>query len=276
MRHLKKLIAPIPALGAVLLCTPAAHATAQTYYEETVEKGANTAAIITALVIVVLMFAAMAVAVRLGHSGMLRVSWAVLAIIFSGTAMLLTIVGSSVGALYSKAEGDPADTVRRFYDAVIIGDYPTAYSCLSDYTGLGLETAPSTENAALVYDALKSSYEYTLVGEAQRDRLSATQTVRVKYLDLASLEASVEDGVQRNLESIVESRPRNEVYDADDKYLPGVTEEAYSTALKSVLSHADSYYTAAAIDIELTYSGGQWLIVTNQAMLNALMGGVAY
>lgn len=276
MRHLKRLIAFIPALGAALWCSPAAHATAQTYYEETVETSANTAALVTALVIVALMFAAMAVAVRMGRSGMLRVSWAVLAIIFSGMAMLFTIIGSSVGALYSKAEGDPADTVRKFYDAVIIGDYPTAYSCLSDYTGLGLETAPSSENAALVYDALKGSYEYALVGEAERDRLSAKQTVRVKYLDLASLEASVEDGVQRNLEKLVESRPRNEVYDADDKYLPGVTEEAYSASLQSVLSHADSYCTAAAIDIELTYRGGQWLIITNQAMLNALMGGVAY
>lgn len=276
MRHLKKLTALIPALGVVLWCSPAAHATAQTYYEETVEKSTNTAAIITALVIVVLMFAAMAVAVRMGRSGMLRVSWAVLAIIFSGTAMLFTIIGSSVGALYSKAEGDPADTVRKFYDAIVVGDYPTAYSCLSDYTGLRLETEPGTENAALVYDALKASYEYTLVGEAKRDRLNATQTVRVKYLDLASLEASVQDGVQRSLEKIVESRPRSEVYDANDKYLPSVTEEAYTTALKSVLSHADSYYTAAAIDIELTYRGGQWLIVTNQAMLNALMGGVAY
>ena len=196
MRHLKKLTALIPALGVVLWCSPAAHATAQTYYEETVEKSTNTAAIITALVVVVLMFAAMAVAVRMGRSGMLRVSWAVLAIIFSGTAMLFTIIGSSVGALYSKAEGDPADTVRKFYDAIVIGDYPTAYSCLSDYTGLGLETEPGTENAALVYDALKASYEYTLVGEAKRDRLNATQTVRVKYLDLASLEASVQDGVQ--------------------------------------------------------------------------------
>ena len=276
MRHLKRFIPFIPALGTALWCSPEAHATAQTYYEETVQKSPNTAALITAFLIVVLMFAAMAAAVRLGRSGMLRVSWAVLAIIFSGTAMLFAIIGSSVGTLYSKVEGDPADTVKRFYDAIIAGDYPTAYSCLSDYTGLGLETAPSSENAALVYDALKASYDYTLVGEAERDRLSATQTVRVKYLDLASLEASVEDGVQRNLEKIVESRPRSEVYDENDKYLPSVTEEAYSTSLNSVLSHADSYCTAAAIDIELTYSGGQWLIVTNQTMLNALMGGVAY
>lgn len=276
MRHFRKLISLIPALGVMLLCSPAAHATAQTYYEETVDGSANTAAIVTALVIVVLMFAAMAVAVRMGRSGMLRVSWAVLAILFSGMAMLFTVIGSSVGALYSKADGNPADTVKKFYDAIIIGDYPTAYSCLSDYTGLGLETAPTSQNAALVYDALKGSYDYALVGEPERDRLWAKQTVRVKYLDLASLEASVEDGVQRNLEKIVESRPRSEVYDADDKYLPGVTEEAYSASLQSVLSHADSYYTAAAIDIELTYSGGQWLIVTNQAMLNALMGGVAY
>ncbi len=276
MKHLRKLISALGALGVTLACTPGAHATAQTLYEEAVEAKPNTASVVAALIIVVLMFAGMAFAVRMGRSGKLNVPWAVLASVLSALAMLVCILGSSVGALYSAVDGNPTDTVTRFYDALIARDYQTAYACLSDYTGLGLETAPQTENAALVYDALKESYEYALTGEAKTDKLTATQSVRFKYLDLESLEASVEDGVQRNLEKLVESRPASEVYDENDKYLPAVTEEAYSAALASVLSHASSYYTSTVIDLQLTYRNGEWLIVTNQDMLNALMGGVAY
>lgn len=277
MKQTKKIISISAALGVMFTLAPSAHANAQTMYDEVATVTApSTAATIAVLLTVVLMFAAMAFAVRLGHSGKLNVPWAVLSIILSGFAVLVCIIGSSVGSLYSKPTGNPADTVTKFYDALISGDYTTAYSCLSDYTGLGLEVAPDDENAAQIYEALKASYEYTLSGSAKVDKLSATQNVRFKYLDLESLEDSVEDGVTRNLEKIVKSRPGSEVYDENNKYLPSVTAEAYSASLQSVLSHANSYYTATAIDIDLTYSNGQWLIVTNQAMLNALMGGVAY
>lgn len=277
MKHFGKLITALGVFGFTLACTPGAYATAQTFYEETTADTApNPAVIAAALVVIVAMFAAMALSVRLGRSGKLNVPWATLSALLAALAMLVCILGSSVGALYSAVDGNPTDTVTRFYDALIARDYSTAYSCLRDYTGLGLETPPESENAALIYDALKDSYEYALAGEAKIDKLTAKQNVRFKYLDLASLEASVEDGVQRNLDKLVESRPASEVYDENDKYLPAVTEEAYSAALASVLTHASSYYTSTVIELELNYHDGEWLIVTNRDMLNALMGGVAY
>lgn len=276
MKHINRIISISAALGVMLVVTPSAHATAQTLYEEAATTAPSILSSVAFILTVMLMFAAMAFAVRLAHTGKLNLPWAVLSIVLSAFAVIVCIIGSSVGSLYSKPTGNPADTVTKFYDALIAGDYTTAYSCLSDYTGLGLETEPADANAALIYDALKESYEYTLADTAKVDKLSATQSVRFKYLDLESLEASVEDGVKRNLEKIVKARPGSEVYDENNKYLPSVTAEAYNESLQFVLSHASSYYTATAIDIELVYTNGQWLIVTNQAMLNALMGGVAY
>lgn len=277
MKALRKIISAAAALCLALALSPSAHAAAQTYIDNTESaSGGNTAALIAALAVVLLTFACLGVVVRLGKTGHMSVFWGAVAVFFSSLALLLAIVGCNTGALYARADGDPSETVSRFYDSVIAGDYETAYSCLEDYTSLGLETAPDTENAVAVYDALKASFEYTLSGSADIDKLSATQKVRFKYLNLDSLEASVADGVERKLEEIVESSPIDEVYDENNNYLPAVTERAYSEALASVLSHANSYYTAEEIEIELEYSGGQWLIVTNQAMLNALMGGAAY
>ena len=191
-------------------------------------------------------------------------------------ALLLCVIGSTAGPLYARPGGDPAQTVAKFYDAVLASDYPTAYSCLSDYTGLGLETELAGDNAVKIYAALRESYDYVLSGTAKVDGISAVQNVRFRYLDLSSLEASVEDGMQRNIEKAARDEPADQVYDENNKYLPAVAEKAYSDALTSVLSHASSYYTASVIEVELTYTDGQWLIVTNRDMLNALMGGAAY
>lgn len=275
MRRMKKLFSVLSAAALIAAISPRAYAAGQTYIDDTVEAGPNIAAAIAALAVIVMMFAAMAFVVRRGRAGQVNVPWAVLAVVLSALAMLLALIGSSAGTLYSKVEGAPGETVTRFYDALIARDYPTAYACLSDYTSLGLESPPSSDNAALVYEALLDSYEYTLVGEARIDGLKATQDVRFKYLELESLEASVADGVERRLKDIVESRPREQVYDEEDKYLPGVTEEAYSASLTAVLAHADSYYTSTVIEVELTYTNGQWLIVTSRSMLDALMGGVS-
>ena len=77
------------------------------------------------------------------------------------------------------------------------------------------------------------------------------------------------------LHVLVRSRPRREVYDADDNYLPAVTDEAYKTAITNVLKNADSYRTAAELTVTLDYVDGRWLINADSALLSALMGGAA-
>lgn len=263
-------------LAAALVClalTPSALAAGRSYVDNTTVEQSNNGAIALALAILALFFVLLALIVRLGRTGHLSVHWAVPAAGFATLALLLCVIGVNVGPIYAQPEGDPRQTVTRFFDALITEDYDTAYSCLSDYSSLGLEKAPESENGANTYAALKESYEYTLSGTPQIDRIYATQGVRFKHLDLASLEGSVDDAVQRNLEKIVRDNPEEEVYDKDKNFLPAVTDRAYNDALSSVLSHASSYYTSSVIDIKLSYESGEWLIITSPELLSALMGG---
>ena len=55
-----------------------------------------------------------------------------------------------------------------------------------------------------------------------------------------------------------------------------MTDSAYSSAVASLLSHVEDYYTTTGLELELSYSTGGWRIVTNTPMLNALCGGAAY
>lgn len=276
MKLLRPILSSLAAALLFIALAPSALAAGRSYVDNTTVEQSSTGAIALALAILALFFVLLALIVRLGQTGHLSVHWAVPAAGFASLALLLCVIGVNVGPIYAQPEGDPRQTVTRFFDALITEDYATAYSCLSDYTSLGLEKAPESVNGAKTYAALKASFEYTLSGTPRIDRIYATQGVRFKHLDLDSLQVSVEDAVQRNLEKIVRDSPVEEVYDADKNFLPAVTDKAYSDALSSVLSHASSYYTSSVIDVKLSYESGEWLIITSPELLSALMGGAAY
>ena len=277
MKRMKKIITGAAGLGLLTAVGPQAEAAGRTYIDNTALTGFGVnISLVLAVAVLVLMFCAMIYFVKQGKSGRINVFWAVLGTVISGFAMLLCIVGSTSGTVYTKADGDPAETVQLFYDSIKKQDYVAAYSCLSDYSTLGLEKLPQTENAKLAYEALRQSYDYSIMGKPQIDRLEATVRVRFQYLDMTSFEDSVASRTNDNLAAFVKENPISAVYDENDQYLPEVTEKAYADALKFILNKADTYYSSTELSIKLEYVDGKWLIITDDAMLRPLMGGAMY
>lgn len=277
MKRVKKIITGAAGLGLLAAVGPQAEAAGRTYIDNTALTGFGVnISLILAVAVLVLMFCAMIYFVKQGKSGRINVFWAVLGTVISGFAMLLCIVGSTSGTVYTKADGDPAETVQLFYDSIKKQDYVAVYSCLSDYSTLGLEKLPQTENAKLAYEALRQSYDYSIMGKPQIDRLEATVRVRFQYLDMTSFEDSVASRTNDNLAAFVKENPISAVYDENDQYLPEVTEKAYADALEFILNKADTYYSSTELSIKLEYVDGKWLIITNDAMLRPLMGGAMY
>lgn len=274
MKELRKFICPAAALALVSALVPPAHASSWQTYLEVPDVGNDRFTVLALMALVLLaMFIALAVTVHLGKNGRISVSWAVLGVLFSSLALLLSIIGSFSGSLYSRPAGDPSETVRQFFDAILAEDYDSAYSCLSNYDGLGLENAPDTETGLMVYEALKESYDYALSGQPRLDRLSAVQSVRFRYLEIADMENSLHDNTERNLQNAVKELPVDQIYDENDQFLPEVANKAYTDALRSVLGNAGAYYRSAALEIKLEYINGQWLILCEQPLLDVLTGG---
>ena len=159
MKRMKKILSGGAAAGLLMALSPMAHATGRTYLDQTLMevKGSSMGLILT-VVVLVLMFASMIYFVSQGKSGRINVGWAVLSVVLGSMAMLLCIVGMAAGTVYTRADGDPAETVSLFYDSVKKQDYVAAYSCLSDYSTLGLEKSPESEHAKRTYKALQDSY----------------------------------------------------------------------------------------------------------------------
>ena len=212
---------------------------------------------------------------RYNASGRINGFWAVVAVLFAGLCLFACVVGCNLGTLYVKTDVDPQETVIKFYQAILDEDYATAYSCLGDYSSLGLENEPDTEEGKLLYNALKDSYSFTLHGDAVKDKLNATQTVAFRYLNLSTLEEAVQKEIDPLLKEYVDSHTRSEIYDANGAYLQSVTDAVYLQALEETLESADKYYTSSEYDVTLTYSDGSYLMYTNSDMLKAFLGGVS-
>ena len=205
--------------------------------------------------------------------GKVKKFWAGMTVLLFAAALLLCVFASWRGSLYIKPSGNPQYTVSAFFDALLAKDYEAAYACLGDYSTLGLENEPASEEARLVYEALKDSYAYELIGRCEENQMQARQRVSLRYLNVKSVEGEIAKRVNTVLALLVAEKPRNEVYDENDQYLPALTDEVYLRALEQVLEEPGFYTSTAEFDVELEYMDGQWLMKTSQELFNALMGG---
>lgn len=203
------------------------------------------------------------------------VFWGFIASVIMGIALLVCIIGSSVGTLITATEGNPVDSVTGFFDAVTLGNYEQAYTYLEGYTTLGLENDPSGEAGMLLHQALKDSYSYAINGSAEIDGITASQNVDFTYLDLSYVDEHVQAIIQDKLSEIVAKHNRNEVYDENNNYRPAITEEAYLNALKAVLDDAESCHRTVTLKIQLDYINETWLINPEQTLFRALFGGIS-
>ena len=242
-------------------------------YKEHKELQMGVGAAIVILLIISAMIFALVFIHRRNSGRRIAVRWAAPAIIIVGIALILCVVAANVGTIVAEPEGNPRDTVETFFNALSSEDYSTAYSVLSDYSSLGLENEPDTEEGRLIYDALKKSYSFAIKEDAVIDKLEATQKVSFRYLDLNEVEEDAKGRVDDILNNIVQTRSRSEVYDENNKYFESVTDEVYKSAISEALSNAESHYKTTELTINLSYEDGKWLMSAGPELINVLLGG---
>ncbi len=205
----------------------------------------------------------------------LRLFWLIVSVFCAAAAVLACVYAGLFGPVLNRPAGDPQKTVTLFFDSLKQGDYAAAYSCLSDYDTLGLELEPETPEARQVYDVLRRSYSYTLQGDCAVNGRTAAQKLRFRALNIRKTEDAIASRVNAILEEKVAELPASEVYDEAGGYLPSLTDAVYEEAMREALENMDSLSANTELEIRLQYEQGEWRIVTDRALLNALVGGEA-
>ena len=206
-------------------------------------------------------------------SGRIRLFWVVFTALFAALAVIACVYSSLFGSIYIRPEGDPAETVSWFFDSIRIGNYPSAYSCLSDYLSLGLEQEPETPEAKQLYDTLKKTYSWSLDGECSVNGLEAVQPVSFRALNIRRAEEVIAERAKEIFERETADLPVSEVYDENGALQQSVIDRVYAVALEEALAHPDALCSETALEIRLKYADGAWKIVTDRALMSALVGG---
>ena len=206
-------------------------------------------------------------------SGRIRLFWLIAAVVMAALAVFACLYAGLFGSIHNRPEGNPADTVAQFFESVRVGNYPIAYACLSDYSSLGLEQQPETPEAQALYVVMKQSYSWSPDGEARISGTDAVQKVQLRALNVRRVEAAVTARVDQVLQGMVSELPNSDVYDETGGYRSSLTDAVYAEALRQTLSDPDPLCETVNLEIRLQYLDGAWKIITDRALMTALMGG---
>jgi len=177
------------------------------------------------------------------------------------------------GILLIHTNGNPTDSVYRFYTAALEGNYPESYKYLKDYSTLGLENTPSDDYTDKIYTALKDSYSFELVGNAVITEFTAEQTVRFTYLEIAAISEDISLRIDDLLEERIEELPWHQIYDDNGDYRTDLLDEVYDTAFDAAMEKADSYTVTTEYIVSLEYVEDTWFILVNDDMTYCFAGG---
>ncbi|MCR4793545.1 MAG: phosphodiester glycosidase family protein [Lachnospiraceae bacterium] len=196
-----------------------------------------------------------------------------LSVILAMAVLLLCVFYPSVELLYAHPNGDPGEKVGAFLNAVSEGRLADGYDVLYGASGADASGVLNDEISEMYYRLLADNFAYEYTGEMVVRDLDAYIPVRMSYANLPGTAGRVREIFDAELENIVQTHPRREVYKEDDSYEEWVIEDAYHTASERALSEKPPVLSRDLV-IRLSYYDGAWNIIPSDELLYVLGGGV--
>ena len=123
----------------------------------------------------------------------------------------------------------------------------------------------------ILTDAVSSSMDISLAGEAKTHFRTAEIPVAVRSLDVSALIFGIENDIQTECEkAVLAARRPSEVYNDDGSFKAEVIDTAYEAALLSRLENRDRYLRTASLSMKLRYSSNEWTLKNAQEIMSAL------
>lgn len=204
---------------------------------------------------------------------------------FSAIFGLIGIAAASLGVylaltnIYSAPEllEEPATArqqVQTLFDALCQGDYDTVSSCLYGQPKLGMDREAADPVGQLFWNAMRESYSWETRGEFHATDSGVSLDVSVSALDFDSMTRNLRTRAQALLEErVLSAEDTSEIYDENNEYreefVMAVLHDAAGDALKE-----DAEMIRWELTLNLIYENGQWWIMPEQDLLEALSGGI--
>ena len=159
-------------------------------------------------------------------------------------------------------------------EAVCEEDMVKAGSLLYGTPGLGADRDPSDAVGGLLWDAFIDSMEYEIKNECYATDSGVALDVTITALDLNSVTATLKDRSQVKLEArVAEAKNADDVYDENGDYREDfVMQVLYDSALDALAQ--DAKLVSKDVTMSLVFDDGQWWIMPESSLLDAISGGI--
>lgn len=174
----------------------------------------------------------------------------------------------------------PPDAARSevvaLMDAVCDGDYAAASQSIYGTPNLGVDRDAGSEVGILIWDAFSSSMSYELQGDCYTTAQGLAQDVKITCLDITSVTANLKERSRVLLEECVaEAVDVSEIYDENNEYREELVMDVLYEAVEDALVE-DARSMHMEVTVNLIYQDGKWWALADEALLNAISGGILY
>jgi hypothetical protein len=159
-------------------------------------------------------------------------------------------------------------------DAVAEGDYEEASQSIYGTPDLGVGREAADHVGILIWDAFEGSVTYELLGECYTTDQGLAQDVTITCLDIASVTTNLKERSQTLLEQrVAEAADVSEIYDENNDYREDFVMQVLYDSTVDALAQ-DARTTTKQVTLSLVYDDGQWWVMPESQLLDAISGGL--
>lgn len=157
---------------------------------------------------------------------------------------------------------------------ICAGDYAGASAYLYGHPTLDGGQVHDSEVSALIWEAFTGSLRYELVGRPYATTSGAAQDVTFRSLQIPGITAQLKQRAGDLVEQKVEAaEDMSEIYLDDLSYREDFVKTVLREAVEAAIA-GNGEAVEQKLTLNLVCESGQWLVVPDQALLNAISGGI--
>ena len=195
------------------------------------------------------------------------------AVLLAGS-LLLCLTSLNAPAMMISAPKEAKVCAQTMLDAVAEGDFDTASGCIYGQPSLGVTREPAEQIGQMLWDAYIDSFSYEFAGDCYATSNGVALNVAVHALDLSSVSAKLSDRMDDLLSKRLEQEGDiSEIYDKNGNFQEALVQQILLEAFRQAIDQ-DGQIRTQEVALNLTYQDGRWWTMMDQALLQAISGGV--
>lgn len=191
----------------------------------------------------------------------------------AAAALVICLTGRDAEPVMVRCPQEAEECVGAMMDALCSGDFRQASRYLYGAPALGSGLGGDDEAAAQLWAAFTSSLRCTPESRCYATAGGVVQDITVSSLDIGQVLQTMKTTAPLLLERQVDRAEKmDEVYDANHEYREEFLRDVMRRAAAAALETADT--AAHTLTVKLTYCDGQWWVLPDRALLEAVSGGI--